>query len=438
MKKYIGKALVFCAVITVLFIGLYEILHYSYYKALIADGYIAAEFSNLRLVHNLIVGVLIAFLPYELIFSKIKNNWFGSENKKKLWPSIIMLVASAVLGIWGCVVRMRSHYSWGTPTIHFQYLMLFFMSLCVGTLIISASLENRIVKTIIRSFAIVLNAFLMFFFSGFMGQGIIALVAMVVFGIVYDCITKKFSWKEAVVTGIVGIGGTAVGLSLKEYYTYKDYIPSFSENIFRFDFADIYMGTPFFLLYIVMSVSLVAILVWAIKMMKETSTVRAGLLLAATVLYICCFVYVFLAQFGILPCAEIQLITNRIFVTAFVLVIRTFIIIPTPKIIENESFVERLLKKEGMEEPDEIDWLMDEVKLLVNNQTLILQYLMVIDHRLNKLEIIEKKDSEEYEALKTQLEEDFETLKKNEVPLDMETFIKKVKEGYEKRNNRKK
>ena len=435
MKKYIGKALIFCAVITVLFIGLYEILHYSYYKALIADGYIAAEFSNLRLVHNLIVGVLIAFLPYELIISKIKNNWFGSENKKGLWLSIIMLVATVVLGIWGCVERMRSHYSWGTPTIHFQYVMLFFMSLCIGTIIVSASLENRIVKTIIRCIAIILNAFLMFFFSGFMGQGIIALVAMVVFSIVYDCIAKKFSWKETIVTFIVGIGGTVIGLNLKEYYIYKDYIPSFSENIFRFDFVDIYMGTPFFLLYIVMSVSLVAILVWAIKMMKEISKVRAGLLLAATVLYVCCFVYVFLAQFEILPCAEIQF-TNRIFVAVFVLVLRFFIIIPIPK-IENESFVERLLKKEGMEEPDEIDWLMDEVKLLVNNQTLILQYLMVIDHRLNKLEIIEKKDSEEYEALKSQLEEDFESLKKNEVPLDMETFIKKVKEGYEKRNNRK-
>ena len=432
--KYRSKAIILSVLIAILFMGLYELQAFSYYKALIADG-MEVEYGHYRFLNNLITGVLIAFVPYELIFYKTSrwySDWFGKDkNKKIFWVSTSLLIVNIVLGVFGCFTRVRSHYSWITPGIHFQYAMFFFACLCTGIIISTKEVENKITKSVIRCLSILFNAFLMYFYSGVMGQGIIALIAFCITAIVYDYMTNQFSWKETIVTGLVGIAGTTVGLLLKDYHTYEE-LTQFGKNIFSFNRVDLYMGTGYFILYIFLAVAMVAALVFSIRMMKNVSKIRTGLLIGATALYLCTFVYIFLSMFEIIPCCEIQFITNRIHVVAFVLVLRTFVVIPTPKYEEKPSFVERLISQEG-EYDEDVDFIMEQIDGLRDRQNLILKYLMSIDNRLERLELSE--NSEDYEKLKAEIEEDRATLEKNNIPLNKKEFCAQLKEIYDEKNN---
>lgn len=433
--KYRSKALILVVLLSIFFIVMYELQALSYYKALVADGALDVKFGHQRLFNNLITGFLIAFLPYELLFCKTSRwyrDWYGEENKKKnFWTSVSFLILNVFLGVLGCFVRAGNDYSWGTPGIHIQYVMLLFVCFSMGIIISTREIENKIIKSVIRCLSIIFNAFLMYYYSGVMGQAIITLIALCATAIVYDYMTNQFSWKETIVTGLVGIVGTTVGLLLKDYHTYEE-LTQFGKNIFSFKRVDLYMGTGYFILYIFLAVAMAATLVFAIRMMKNVSKIRTGLLIGATALYMCAFVYIFLSMFGIVPCSEIQMFTNRIHVVALVLVLRTFVVIPTPKYEEKPSFVERLISQAG-EYDEDVDFIMEQIDGLRDRQNLILKYLMSIDNRLERLELSE--NSEDYEKLKAEIEEDRATLEKNNIPLNKKEFCAQLKEIYDKKNN---
>lgn len=438
MKNYKGKAMVSIFLISMFFIGMYAILSITNHRAFIADGVIWKEYSLKGFANNIILGLLIALLPYELICSKI-SVWFcelfDDEEKKKvnIWASIILVSINIALGIFGCVVKHRTPYYLESSNRHFQYVMLFFICLCIGIIICSRRIEDKAVRFAIRTVTTVFNGFLVLYISKTMGQTIIFMIAMTGFIIVYDVIMgKKLNWKEVVATSLVGIVGTICGLLARGYHNLEE-LGALSRMLYSFDKVDCFLGTGYYILFIFIAVSMVAVMIFSIKTMSRVNSVRTGFLTGACALYICTFVYIFLTSFNILPCAEIQLITNRIHIVAFVLIIRCFIIIPIPKKEKIPSFIERVINSKSDEEDEEFDWIAGKIEQIMRRQNTTIEYLCVLDLKIQEL-INESCEDEKTKMAKLREIEDARTaLKEEGVPMNMSELVEKFNKLSQKR-----
>lgn len=432
MKNYKRKALLFCVTLTMLFAGMYAILSVASHRAFIEYGLSWKKYSLQGLVNNLVVGLCIAFLPYEHIYAKVAR-WFckkeNSSNKPQTIGSLILLIVNILLGIITCFIRNRQLNYFESSRFYFEYAMLFFICLCVCIVICSKDINNKVIRCSIRSLSVLYNSFLIFFISKTMGQGIIVAVAMSALIVVYDIVLdKKLNWKEVLVTLAVGIGAISVGLLAKDYHNLEK-LNALSRNLFSFNKVDMFLGTGYNLLFVFLAVSTVAVLGFAIKVMSRKNTIRTGFLLGATVLYISAFVYIFLSSFEIIPCAEIQLITNRIHIIVYTIIIRCFIIIPAPR---HQEIIKRGHDSDfDSDKKDNMEWVMDQIEDLVNKQTLILNYLIGITIKLEELSL--DKNNEKYEALKAEIENEKENLKKNNIPMDKQQFYEQLKDVFEKK-----
>ena len=352
------KSLLLITLIIVFFASMYALLSIASRKALLDFGAILGKSNYRMLINNIIIGVILAVIPYELIYARI-SGWFSELVEEKdaeklhIWASVILIIINIILSVFACVVRHNSPFYMGSTNRKFQYVMLLFICLCIGIIISCRKIGNRPVRCIIRSFATALNAFLMIYITRNMAHAIIIVLSMTVFILLYDgIICKRLNWKEVVATVLVGTAGTVAGILAKEYH-YLVEPDSLGKMLVSIEKVDLYLGFGCFILFIAIAVSMVMILGFSSKSMAKNSPVRGGFLMGAASLFACSFVYTFLSIYDILPYVETQFITSRGFVIGFVWIVRCFIIIPVPEKEEKPSFIDRVLNSKSEDDEDD-------------------------------------------------------------------------------------
>lgn len=421
---------------------MYVLLSIASRKALLDFGAILGKSNYRMLINNLIIGLILAVIPYELIYARL-SGWFSELFEEKnvekihIFASAILIIINVILGVFACVVRHNSPFYMGSTNRKFQYVMLLFICLCIG-IIISCRKIERPVRCIIRSFATALNAFLMLYITRNMAQAIIIVLSMTVFIFVYDgIICKSLNWKEIVATVLVGIAGTVAGLLAKGYH-YLVEPDSLEKLLVSIDKVDLYLGFGCFILFIAIAVSMVMVLGFSSKSMANNSPVRSGFLIGAASLFACTFVYIFLTTFDIIPYVETQFITSRVYVVALILILRCFIIIPVPKKEEKTSFIDRVLNsKSEDDDDDDFDWIADKIEHLMKKQNTIIEYICVLDLQIKEL-INESCEDEKVKRVKLREIEDARiALKEEGFPMDMNELVAKFKELSEKYRDKK-
>ena len=436
MKNYVRKALLFSGLISVLYIGMYAVLLCAECNMIEMDGGYVFPAKNIAMsiLDKVIIGVLIAFIPYELILSKVSAifTFVFMKNKKKqvFYTTIVLVIINFLLGILVSFLRERTPFYLQSANRRFEYLVLFFVCLNIGIIIYSREIQNKALRLIIRNLVNLLNGVIVYAITRTMGQALIVIFSMTVFVVIFDRINdKKFILRDCIVTSVVGIGAVVGGLFAKGYHNLEK-VDEYSKIFYNpFERTLQYLGVGYLVLLIIMVLLTAAVLICSVKFMYKKNQVRSGLLLAAVILYICGFMYSILAMTGF-PCSEVNLINNSVHIVVWVLVVRCFVVIPVPKREEDA------LSEEDISEDPEIEFLMDEVHHLLKKQNLILEYLMTIDNRLERLELSQKAGSEEYEKLKAEIEDDRETLAKHNIPLNKHEFSARLKEIYDKKNNK--
>lgn len=437
------KSLLLTTLIIVGFATMYTLLSIASRKALLDFGAILGK--SRMLINNLIIGLILAVIPYELIYARI-TGWFSELFEEKdaeklhIWASVILIIINVILGVFACVVRHNTPFYMGSTNRKFQYVMLLFICLCIGIIISCRKIENRPVRCIIRSFATALNAFLMIYITRNrnMAQAIIIVFSMTVFILVYDgIICKRLNWKEVVATVLVGITGTVAGLLAKKYY-YLVEPDSLEKLLVSFDKVDLYLGFGGYILFIAIAVSMVMVLGFSSKSMANNSPVRSGFLMGAASLFACTFVYIFLTTFDIIPYVETQFITSRVYVVALILILRCFIIIPVPEKEEKTSFIDRVLNsKSEDDDDDDFDWIADKIEYLMKNQNTIIEYVCVLDLKIQELINESCEDEKVKRAKLREIEDARVALKEEGVPMDMNELVAKFNEISEKYRDRK-
>lgn len=351
------KSLLLITLIIVFFSGMYVLLSIASRKALLDFGAILGKSNYRMLINNLIIGLILAVIPYELIYARI-TGWFselfeGKDAEKiHILASVSLTIINVIFAVFACVVRHNSPFYMGSTNRKFQYVMLLFICLCIG-IIISCRKIERPVRCIIRSFATAINAFLMLYITRNMAQAIVMVLSMTVFILVYDgIICKRLNWKEVVATVLVGTAGTVAGILAKEYH-YLVEPDSLGKMLVSIEKVDLYLGFGCFILFIAIAVSMVMVLGFSSKSMAKNSPVRGGFLMGAASLFACSFVYTFLSTYDILPYVETQFITNRVYVVALVLILRCFIVIPVSEKENDHSFIDRVLNSKSEDDEDD-------------------------------------------------------------------------------------
>lgn len=439
------KSLLLTTLIILLFAGMYVLLSVASRKALLDFGAILGKSNYRMLINNIIIGLILAVVPYELIYARI-SRWFSELFEEKnvekihIFASAILIIINVILGVFACVVRHNTPFYMGSTNRKFQYVMLLFICLCIGIIISCRKIKNRPVRCIIRSFATALNAFLMLYITRNMAQAIIIVLSMTVFILVYDgIICKGLNWKEVVATVLVGIAGTVAGLLAKKYY-YLVEPDSLEKMLVSIDKVDLYLGFGCFILFIAIAVSMVMVLGFSSKSMANNSSVRSGFLMGAASLFACSFVYIFLTTFDIIPYVDVetQFITSRVYVVALILILRCFIIIPVPKKEEKTSFIDRVLNsKSEDDDDDDFDWIADKIEHLMKKQNTIIEYICVLDLQIKEL-INESCEDEKTKREKlSEIENARIALKEEGFPMDMNELVAKFKELSEKYRDKK-
>ena len=426
MMNYKRRALLFILLITILFAGMYAILSIATHKMWIAEiGYIWKKYSLKGLITNLAVGLLVALVPYELIYSKISGY--------KIKPhklAVVLLVINVLMGVLGCFVRRDTFYM-ESYNRRFQYIMIFFACLCMGIFIVSGKIENLVSRSSIRTIATVLNTFLAFFYSRNIGQAVIFLIAMTAVVIVYDgVIEKKHNLIEILIASLVGISGTVWAVVASHNSNPVDAI---LKMLYSIEKVDIYLGTGWYLLFILMAVTMIAVFVFVIKAMTKVSSVRAGFLMGAAALYVGAFVYVFLSGFDILSPATIEFVINRLYIVSFVLIIRCLVVIDVPKSEKNPSFIERVINSKSDEEDEEFDWIADKIEQLMRKQNTIIEYICVLDLKIEELFNLSCDDEESKKAKLREISDARAQLKAEGVPMNMGELVAKFNKISQKR-----
>lgn len=436
------KSLLLITLIIVFFAGMYVLLSIASRKALLDFGAILGKSNYRMLINNLIIGLILAVIPYELIYARI-SVWFRGLFEEKeaekvhIWGSV-MISINLLLGVLACVVRHHNPFYMESVNRKFQYVMLLFICLCIGIIISCRKIENRPVRCIIRSFATALNAFLMIYITRNMAHAIIIVLSMTVFILLYDgIICKRLNWKEVVATVLVGTAGTVAGIHAKEYH-YLVEPDSLGKMLVSIEKVDLYLGFGCFILFIAIAVSMVMVLGFSSKSMAKKSPVRGGFLMGAASLFACSFVYIFLTTFDILPYVETQFITNRVYVVALVLILRCFIVIQVSEKENNHSFIDRVLNsKSEDDEDDDFDWIANKIEHLMKKQNTIIQYICVIDLQIKELINESCEDEKVKRAKLREIEDTRIALKEEGVPMDMNELVAKFKEISEKYGDKK-
>lgn len=437
------KSLLLTTLIIVGFATMYTLLSIASRKALLDFGAILGKSNYRMVINNLIIGLILAVIPYELIYARI-TGWFSELFEEKnvekihIFASAILIIINVILGAFACVVRHNSPFYMGSTNRKFQYVMLLFICLCIGIIISCRKIENRPLRCIIRSFATAINAFMMLYITRNMAQAIVMVLSMTVFILVYDgIICKGLNWKEVVATILVGIAGTVAGLLAKKYY-YLVEPDSLEKLLVSIDKVDLYLGFGCFILFIAIAVSMVMVLGFSSKFMANNSPVRGGFLMGAASLFACSFVYIFLTTFDIIPYVETQFITSRVYVVSLILILRCFIIIPVPEKEEKTSFIDRVLNsKTEDDDDDDFDWIADKIEHLMKKQNTIIEYICVLDLQIKEL-INESCEDEKVKRVKLREIEDARmALKEEGFPMDMNELVAKFKELSEKYRDKK-
>lgn len=435
MKNYKNKALLLSALITVCFVSMYAMLTISSRMAFLDVGayLLPLKQTYFNIATYFVIALLIAFLPYELLYIKISRKfsdlYFGKETNKPLWVSVIFILINVVLGIFGCVVRSKNGFHMNATNVKFQYVILIFMCLCIWINICSCSVDNRIFRIVIRSFANIYNSFLVYFFTRDVGQAIIVMVAITSFIIVYDnVLDKKTNWKEILATIGIGVAAIVSGIFVIGLHNSENLSALSKILLSPFELVDIELGFGYLVLFVLMVVGTAMLLIFSIKAMAKISHIRTGFLIAVTTMYICSFVYSFLAMFEIVPYCEVQIIQNRIHIVIWLLTLRTFIFFPVPTKNKESLFTDRALKDDSAEDSD-IDWIVDKLETVIRKQNLLIEYIAVLDLKVEEL-FCESCDNKE-EKLK-EISETRHRLIENNVPMNIGELAAKL-EGIQQK-----